>query len=135
MREWLHLAPEAVKAIHVNALAAHGGSLGLLDEALLESAVAAPKATMRGRPLFKEFMKLLRRISPDYACIHAFIDGNKCVALASCFAFLDASELLSDDGITAFAIDAWEAMVLEVAAGVVDREEIAKKLKMLRGMV
>jgi death on curing protein len=37
-----------VKAIHTEVLLAHGGSAGIRDEALLESAVAAPQATMMG---------------------------------------------------------------------------------------
>ena len=39
-----HPTVEAVKAIHLEVLAAHGGSAGIRDEALLESAVAAPQA-------------------------------------------------------------------------------------------
>ena len=43
-----HPTVEAIKAIHAEVLAAHGGAAGLRDEALLESAVAAPQATMMG---------------------------------------------------------------------------------------
>ena len=39
-----HPSVEAVKAIHAEVLAAHGGSAGVREEALLESAVAAPQA-------------------------------------------------------------------------------------------
>jgi len=46
-----HLTVEAVKAIHREVLAAHGGGAGIRDETLLESAVAAPQATMMGQPL------------------------------------------------------------------------------------
>src|ERR1700674_4391818 len=41
----IHLTVAAVKAIHAEVLAAHGGARGLRDETLLESAVAAPQAT------------------------------------------------------------------------------------------
>jgi death on curing protein len=43
-----HLTASAVKAIHAEVLASHGGSSGIRDEALLESAAAAPQATMTG---------------------------------------------------------------------------------------
>ncbi len=49
-----HPTPEAIKAIHAEVLAAHGGATGLRDDALLESAVAAPQATMTGQPLFTD---------------------------------------------------------------------------------
>jgi death on curing protein len=49
-----HLTVSAVKAIHAEVLAAHGGSPGLRDENLLESAIAAPQATMMGRPLISD---------------------------------------------------------------------------------
>jgi death on curing protein len=43
-----HLTVAAVKAIHREVLAAHGGTRGIRHEALLESAVATPQATMMG---------------------------------------------------------------------------------------
>ena len=48
----VHPTVEAVKAIHREVLEVHGGSPGLRDQALLESAVAAPQATMMGQPVF-----------------------------------------------------------------------------------
>ena len=50
----VHPTVAAVKAIHAEVLAAHGGMEGLREEALLESAVAAPQATMFGKPLLAE---------------------------------------------------------------------------------
>jgi len=47
-----HLTVAAVKAIHREVLAAHGGAAGIRDETLLESAVAAPQATMGPTPHF-----------------------------------------------------------------------------------
>jgi death-on-curing protein len=46
-----HLTVSAVKAIHAEVLAAHGGAHGIRYQALLESAVAAPQASMMGQPL------------------------------------------------------------------------------------
>lgn len=42
----VHPTVEAVMAIHAEVLAAHGGAGGMRNKALLESAVAAPQATM-----------------------------------------------------------------------------------------
>ena len=57
-----HPTVAAVKAIHAEVLAAHGGSAGVRDEALLESAAAAPQATMMGSPLFSDPVEIAQRI-------------------------------------------------------------------------
>jgi death on curing protein len=46
-----HPTVEVVVAIHEQVLTAHGGSAGLRSRELLESAVAAPQATMLGQPM------------------------------------------------------------------------------------
>ena len=46
-----HPTVDAVIAIHSEVLAAHGGSPGMRSRELLESAIAAPQATMMGTPL------------------------------------------------------------------------------------
>jgi death-on-curing protein len=52
MQPLAHPTVAAVQAIHAEVLAAHGGGAGLREEALLESAVAAPQTTMMREPLF-----------------------------------------------------------------------------------
>ena len=46
-----HPTVDAVLAVHHEALSAHGGSPGLRSRELLESAIAAPQATMMGVPM------------------------------------------------------------------------------------
>ena len=56
-----HHTVSAVKAIHAEVIAAHGGSAGLRDEALLESAVAAPQAArLVRRPGAESFYSRVR---------------------------------------------------------------------------
>ena len=52
--EFQHPTLDAVKAIHEEVLRAHGGSSGIRDENLLESALAAPRATMMGKPMIED---------------------------------------------------------------------------------
>jgi len=123
-----HLRVSAVKAIHAEVLAAHGGARGIRDEALLESAVAAPQATMMGRPLIKDPIETAGA-SLFYLCRnHAFIDGNKRTALASCLVFLESNGLLS---VTKLPADQWEEFVLSVAAGKLDRDATTRRLRKL----
>ena len=72
-----HPTVSAVKAIHAEVLAAHGGSAGLRDEALLESAVAAPQATMMGKPMFTEPLEIAAAYLFYLCRNHPFVDGNK----------------------------------------------------------
>jgi death on curing protein len=116
---------EAVKAIHREVLQAHGGSAGIRDEGLLDSAVAAPQATMVGKPMFREPVQVAAAYLFYLCRNHPFIDGNKRTALATCLVFLSENGLLSQEKLDA---DIWEQLVLDVAASRIDREETTKRL-------
>ena len=127
-RPLAHPTVEAVKAIHTEVLAAHGGSAGLRDEALLESAVAAPQATMLGKPLFTQPLEIAAAYLFYLCRNHPFVDGNKRTALATCLVFLSESELLPDEQLDA---NSWERLTLDVAASRIDREQTTKRLRKL----
>ena len=124
-KDLLHPTVEAVKAIHREVLQAHGGSAGIRDEGLLDSAVAAPQATMMGQPMFKEPLEVAAAYLFYLCRNHPFIDGNKRTALATCLVFLSENGLLSQEKLDA---DIWEQLVLDVAASRIDREETTKRL-------
>jgi death-on-curing protein len=128
-REWKHLAPAAVKAIHAEVLAAHGGADGLRDEGLLESAVAAPQATFGGEPLMTDAAEVAAAYLFYLCRNHPFVDGNKRTALAAGLVFLDANGLRPTQKLP---VDDWEALVLDVAASRLDRAQTTKRLKKLR---
>ena len=123
-----HPTPEAVKAIHAEVLAAHGGSAGLRDEALLESAVAAPQATMMGEPMFAEPVEIAAAYLFYLCRNHPFVDGNKRTALATCLVFLSENELLPEEELD---VEPWDALTLDVAASRLDREQTTKRLRKL----
>ena len=124
-KDLLHPTVEAVKAIHREVLQAHGGSAGVRDEGLLDSAVAAPQATMMGKPMFREPVEVAAAYLFYLCRNHPFIDGNKRTALATCLVFLSENGLLSQEKLDA---DIWEQLVLDVAASRIDREETTKRL-------
>ena len=121
----LHPTVEAVKAIHREVLQAHGGSAGIRDESLLDSAVAAPQATMMGQPMFREPIEVAAAYLFYLCRNHPFIDGNKRTALATCLVFLSENGYLSQKKLDA---DVWEQLVLDVAASRIDRNETTKRL-------
>jgi len=123
-----HPTVEAVKAIHAEVLAAHGGAAGLRDEALLQSAVAAPQATMMGEPLITDLVEIAAAYL-YYLCRNdPFVDGNKRTALATCLVFLSENGVLPNEKLDA---DTWEALTLDVAASRLDRVQTTKRLRTL----
>jgi death on curing protein len=123
-----HPTVSAVKAIHAEVIAAHGGSRGLRDEALLESAVAAPQATLMGEPLITDSLELAAAYLFYLCRNHPFIDGNKRTALATYLVFLSENGLLPDEELDA---DGWEQLTLDVAASRLDREQATVRLRKL----
>lgn len=126
--QFIHPAVEAVKAIHEEVLAAHGGSPGLREEALLESAVAAPQATMMGQPLFNDPIEIAAAYLFYLCRNHPFVDGNKRTSLATCLVFLCENGLLPEEHLDG---DAWEALTLGVAASALDRDQTTTELRKL----
>ena len=123
-----HLTVEAVKAIHREVLASHGGAAGIRDETLLESAVAAPQASMMGQPLISDPIEIAAAYLFYICKNHAFVDGNKRTALAACLVFLEENGFLADRKL---AINEWEQFVLDVAASQLDRAATTRRLRKL----
>ena len=123
-----HLTVEAVKAIHREVLAAHGGAVGIRDETLLESAVAAPQASMMGQPLISDPLEIAAAYLFYISRNHPFLDGNKRTALAACLVFLENNGLLPD---TKLPINDWEQFVLDVASSKIDRDATTRQLRKL----
>ena len=129
-REWAHLSPASVIAIHREVIVAHGGSPGIRDVALLESAVGATQATAFGEPVFKDGIEIASAYLFYLCRNHPFMDGNKRVALAACLVFMERNGLLYHESLN---VDEWERLVLDVAASRLDRAETTKRLRILTG--
>ena len=127
-RPLAHPSVEAVQAVHAEVLAAHGGAAGLRDLALLESAVAAPQATMTGEALFTDPVEIAAAYLFYLCRNHPFVDGNKRTALATCLVFCGENDLQPIEKLDA---DAWEALTLDVAASRLDREQTTTRLRKL----
>ena len=90
MTEPVWLTRALVEAIHDQLITEHGGSHGIRDEGLLESALArAPNQFAYGSPTLAE---LAAAYAVGLCRNHAFIDGNKRVALTAADVFLQLNE-------------------------------------------
>ena len=122
----IHLTPAQILEIHAAAIRLYGGSPGLRDSALLESAAAAPQATFGGQSTFVDTLEVAAAYLYYLCSNHPFIDGNKRVALGACLIFLELNGYRpvpdSED---------WENLTLAVAAGLLDRATITDTLRKL----
>ena len=106
------LTTEIVLEVQDAAIAGFGGSLGLRDRALLESAVAAPQATFGGESVYTDLIEIGAAYLFDLCRNHPFIDGNKRVGHAAMETFLVLNGWEIHE-----SVDEQEAMILRTAAG------------------
>jgi len=115
---------EIVREIHAEAIARFGGSDGVRDSALLESAVAAPQASFGGKSPYRDLAEVAAAYLYYLCRNHPFIDGNKRTALGACIVFLRLNGIeLRPDG------PEWEELVLGIAAGSFDREQATVRFR------
>jgi death-on-curing protein len=121
-----HLTVEIVREIHAEAISGFGGSDGVRDMALLESAVAAPWASFGGKSPYEDIAEVAAAYLFFLCKNHPFIDGNKRAALGACIVFLRLNGIEpKTDG------PEWEGLTLAVAASAVDRDETTQRLRKL----
>ena len=121
-----HLTVEIVREIHAEAIAQFGGSEGVHDLALLESAVAAPQAILGGNSPYKDIIELSAAYLFYLCRNHPFIDGNKRTALGSCIVFLRLNGIDPQPD-----SPDWEQLTLDVAASKIDRDTTTTRLRQL----
>lgn len=84
---WQWLLPEALRAIHDRQIAEHGGTPGLRDAGLLDSALARPRQLAAyGEP---DLYDLAAAYAAGIIQNHPFLDGNKRTALVAACLFLE----------------------------------------------
>lgn len=119
-----YLTVEQVLFIHMRLIAETGGSPGLRDLALLESAVARPRATFGGEDLYPDLFVKAAALFDSLVRNHPFVDGNKRVGITAAGLFLR----LNGQHLTASNVEL-EQFTLQVARSEHDVEEITAWLR------
>ncbi len=109
-----------VVSLHQRLIAQSGGSAGIRDVGLLESALAQPRATFGGADLHPTVLEKAAALAFALVANHAFVDGNKRIGHAAMEVFL----ILNGYQVDA-AVDEQEKLILRVASGEADRQELA----------
>ncbi|MGB3651334.1 MAG: type II toxin-antitoxin system death-on-curing family toxin [Rivularia sp. (in: cyanobacteria)] len=114
---------EAIE-IHLDQVASFGGTAGVRDEGLLESALAQPQATFFGEYLHTTIYEQAAAYLYHIAKNHPFIDGNKRTAFAVMDTFLRINNyVLNTNNQETYTL------VLQVAQGSIEKKEIANYLE------
>lgn len=115
---------QLVLAVHDRQLAEHGGSAGVRDENMLESALARPQQLYAYGDPPPDLADLAATLAFGLARNHAFVDGNKRTAAVACETFIELndSELIVDD------VELFPRF-LALAAGKLPVEEFAQWLR------
>jgi death-on-curing protein len=110
--------------LHRQVLAATGGAAGIRDLSLLESALAQPATTFAGQDLHPSLIDKAAALAFSLVANHPFVDGNKRIGHAAMEVFL----VLNGYQIQA-SIGDQERLMLDLASGTLDREQLATWLR------
>lgn len=83
-----YLTTVQILFLHSRLIAETGGSPGVRDVALLESAAARPQATYGGEDLYPDLLSKAAALMQSLVNNHPFVDGNKRVGIAATALFL-----------------------------------------------
>jgi death on curing protein len=118
------LTLDEVVAIHLDQVQRYGGSLGVRDRGLLQSALAMPAATFGGQFLHADLCEMAAAYLFHLVQNHPFIDGNKRVGAVAADVFLALNKVT----LTA-AQDDYAELVLSVARGECSKSGVAEFLR------
>ena len=106
--------------VHRDQIERYGGTLGVRDNGLLESALAAPQSGFGGHYLHADLFEMASAYLFHLVQNHPFLDGNKRVGAAAALTFLAMNGIE-----TKILNQALVQMVLSVAQGRTEKMAIA----------
>jgi|ERR1044071_150281 death-on-curing protein len=122
--EPLFLDVEDIIEIHATQLEVYGGSPGLRDRGLLESAVAQPLASFGGEFVHHGLFAMAAAYLFHIVSNHPFVDGNKRAGLLAALVFLDVNGITVDR-----PSEALYELTMSVAEGRLQKAAVAGELE------
>ena len=105
--------------LHDLSIINYGGSQGIRDQGLMESAIARPYQTFDGEDLYPTVFEEAAALTESIIINHPFIDGNKRTGLLAMLVILEIGNLK----ITA-SNDAIYNFIIQISTGEIKFEEI-----------
>lgn len=115
------LTKEQVILLHAELIKETGGTDGIRDDGLLESALNAPFQSFDGVDSFPSIQQKAARLGFGLIQNHAFVDGNKRIGTHAMLVFLALNGIEIE-----YTQDELSSVILEVAAGNCSFEELVK---------
>ena len=107
----IRFSREKVKLLHQLMAEATGGSVGVRDEGLLDSAIEGAFATFDGVELYPSKEEKAAKLGYSLISNHAFVDGNKRIGVYVMLSFLELNGI---------QIEAADEDVVSLGLGVAD---------------
>jgi death on curing protein len=122
--EPLFLDVEDIVELHATQLESYGGSAGLRDRGLLESAVAQPQASFGGEFTHEGLFAMAAAYLFHIVSNHPFVDGNKRAGMLAALVFLDVNGVSIDH-----PSEALYELTMGVAGSRIDKAAVAVELE------
>lgn len=106
-----------------------GGTVGIRDENLLESALEAPFQTFDGIELYPSLIEKAARLGYGLVANHPFVDGNKRIGVFAMLTFLEINNIQ-----LSFKDEEVENIALKLADGSYKYDDILKILETKKRM-
>lgn len=115
------LKKRQILLLHSALIAESGGSDGIRDEGLLDSAVNTPFQTFSGQDLYPTVLDKAVRLCFGLIRNHPFIDGNKRIGTHAMLVFLNLNSIT-----LSYEDDELISAILSVASGEMDADGLLK---------
>lgn len=103
---------------------ATGGTFGIRDERMLESALEAPYQTFDGKELYPSKEEKAARLGYGLVANHPFVDGNKRIGLYVMISFLEVNGINIE-----FTDEEIEKLALSIADGTYKYDDVINFLR------
>ena len=111
----IYLTKEQIILLHEKLIKRYGGSSGIRDEGLLDSAINAPLQSFDGNDFFPTVTDKAVRLCVGLVKNHPFIDGNKRIGALALLTILDLNKYQFKSNSTELS-----SVILDFAAGKTD---------------
>jgi len=121
MEDYVFIEYDRIVQLNKLAIQAHGGTVGVRNPSLLDSALSQPKASFGGEYLHQNIYEMAAAYYFHISESQAFLDGNKRTGFLALFSFLKLNGydlILPDDYL-------WPVL-LKVARGELSKYELAE---------
>ena len=117
----IRLSKSQILLIHDQLITETGGSSGLLDEGLLDSALNAPFQTFGEEDVYPSLQQKAARLCCGLVKNHPFVDGNKRIGAHAMLVFLALNGVELQHSQTELS-----DVILRLAAGEIEAQELLR---------